>query len=331
MKARVFWPLMLLTAAALFAANLLTGAAGYSAGQVWAALTDRGAAAEIRTVVLRIRLVKTVVAVLAGAATAVSGLLMQTLFRNPLAGPYVLGVSSGASLGAALYLLGLSSGFLTAGSLAASTGLAGAAWAGAAVVLALISIAGRKIKDIMVLLILGMLSGAAIDAVVQVMQYLSDEVALKSYILWTMGSLSAMDGGRLGLLAVSVGAGLLLSVRHLKSLNLLLLGDRAAASMGMDAPKVRTALFIATVLLSGTVTAFCGPLGFIGLAAPHIARFLIQNADHKVLLPAALLTGSVLLLAAELVSGLSALPVNALTSLIGIPVILWIVIKSRRN
>ena len=207
---RWFWPVMFLAFVGTFIGDLLTGSAGISVSEIWKVLTGGEVSPETRTIILDIRLSKAMVAILAGAAISVSGLLMQTLFRNPLAGPYVLGVSSGASLGAALYVLGAAGlGFSTAGAsgigeVFSSLGLAGAAWIGCALMLGLVSLASRRLKDIMIVLILGMMLSSGIDAIVQVLQYFSDEASLKSYVVWTMGSLSTVSPVQLALLCISV-------------------------------------------------------------------------------------------------------------------------------
>ena len=215
-------------------------------------------------------------ALLAGAALSVSGIQMQTLFRNPLAGPYVLGISSGASLGVALVVLA---------GIGSSIGIAGAAWVGAAVVLRVITAVGQRIKDIMVILILGMMFSSGVGAVVQILQYLSKEESLKAFVIWTMGALGDVTSGQLLILVPSVFAGLLLAVLTIKPLNLLLFGEEYAVTMGLNIRRSRSLLFLSTTLLAGTITAFCGPIGFIGLAMPHVTRMLFQNSDHHVLLP----------------------------------------------
>ena len=206
---------------------------------------------------------------------------MQTLFRNPLAGPFVLGISSGASLGVALFLLGAPLLGIAGHSLLASVGTAGAAWIGSALILLLIMAVSRRIKDIMVILILGMMFGSAVGALVEILQYMSNEAALKSFVVWTMGSLGDVTIPQLTLLvpAVAVGTGLTFAV--LKPLNLLLLGERYARTMGLNVGRTRTLIFLATTLLSGTVTAFCGPIGFVGLAVPHLARMLFASTAYS--------------------------------------------------
>ena len=314
----------------LFVADLLTGSTSIAAGDIWKALFGKAPDALTGSIVTGIRLPKALTALFSGIAVSVSGLLMQTMFRNPLAGPYVLGVSSGASLGAAAFVLGFGPVSLLGGSVVNSLGIAGAAWLGSAAVLVLIAFASRKIKDIMVILILGMMLGSGIDALVQIMQYLSDETSLKSYVIWTMGSLGNVTGMQTGLLAAAVAAGLGIAAACIKPLNLLMLGEQYASTSGLDIRRTRNLIFLATVLLSGTVTAFCGPLGFLGLAVPHLTRFIVRDADHRVLLPGTALCGGSLMLVCDMIAKTSALPVNAITSLMGIPVIIYVVTKNRR-
>ncbi len=254
------------------------------------------------------------------AALSVSGLQMQTLFRNPLAGPYVLGISSGASLGVALVVLA---------GIGSSIGIAGAAWVGAAVVLLVITAVGQRIKDIMVILILGMMFSSGVGAVVQILQYLSKEESLKAFVIWTMGALGDVTSGQLLILVPSVFAGLLLAVLTIKPLNLLLFGEEYAVTMGLNIRRSRSLLFLSTTLLAGTITAFCGPIGFIGLAMPHVTRMLFQNSDHHVLLPGTILSGASILLLCDIISKIFTLPINAITALLGIPIVVWVVLRNK--
>lgn len=321
--------LLTLLTAALFVADLAIGSVSVAIGDVWDALTGRATDPAVRDIILKIRLTKAVTALFAGAALAASGLQMQTLFRNPLAGPYVLGVSSGAGLGVALFLLGAPLLGVAGHSFVQSLGIVGAAWLGAALVLMIVMAVSRQIKDIMVILILGMMFGSGVSAVVEILQYLSSEAALKSFVIWTMGSLGDVTGARLAILLPVVTAGLVLSVVVIKPLNLLLLGENYARTMGLDIRRTRTLLFLSTVLLAGTITAFCGPVGFIGLAVPHVARMLFRSADHRILMPASMLAGASLLLICDLVSKTLALPINTITALMGIPVVIIVVVRNR--
>ena len=324
----LFTALALLTVV-LFTADLLVGSVAVAPADIWAALTGGDCDLAIRDIILRIRLLKAVTALLAGAALAASGLQMQTLFRNPLAGPYVLGISSGAGLGVALFLLGAPLLGVSAHSFVQSLGIAGAAWLGAALVLLVVMAVSRRIKDIMVILILGMMFGSGISSVVEILQYLSSEAALKSFVIWTMGSLGDVTGGNLALMLPVIAAGLVLSVAAIKPLNLLLLGENYARTMGLNVQRTRTLLFLSTVLLAGTVTAFCGPVGFIGLAVPHLARMLFASADHRILMPGSMLAGAALLLVCDLISKTLALPINTVTALMGIPVVIIVVVRNR--
>lgn len=297
--------------------------------EVLAALTGSGNDPVTAKIVVNIRLLKAVVALLAGAALAVSGLQMQTLFRNPLAGPYVLGISSGASLGVAIFLLGAPLLGLTGHPLISTLGIAGAAWIGSALILMLIAAVSRRIKDIMVILILGMMFSSGVGAVVQILQYLSNEAALKSFVVWTMGSLGDVTLGQLGLLLPAVVLGLVLAVAVIKPLNLLLLGENYARTMGLDIRRSRQLIFLSTTLLAGTVTAFCGPIGFIGLAVPHVARILFADADHRILVPASILTGIVVMLLCDVLAKLLTFPINTITALLGIPIVIWVVIRNK--
>ena len=313
----------------LLAIDMMVGSVSIAARDVVAALTGGDCDPITRKIILDIRLMKAIVAILAGAALTVSGLQMQTLFRNPLAGPYVLGVSSGASLGVALFILGAPLLGVASSSTLSTLGIAGAAWVGAAAVLAMVAVVSRRIKDIMVILILGMMVGSAVSAIVQILQYLSHEEALKSFVVWTMGSLGDVTSQQLWLVMPAVIIGLIISVAVIKPLNLLLLGEAYARTMGLNILRTRSLILLSTTLLAGTITAFCGPIGFIGLAIPHLARILFADADHRVLMPAAALVGAVTLLLCDIVSKLLTLPINTITALLGIPIVVWVVIRNK--
>ena len=322
MRARTstLFVLVALLTGLLFCLDLTVGSVGIPLGEVLSALTGGDCAPATAKIVLNIRLVKALTALMAGAALTVSGLQMQTLFRNPLAGPYVLGISSGASLGVALVVLA---------GIGSSLGIAGAAWIGAAAVLIVIAAVGQRIKDIMVILILGMMFSSGVSAVVQILQYISREDALKTFVIWTMGSLGDVTAGQLLVLVPAVAAGLVLAVITIKPLNLLLFGEEYARTMGLNIRRSRALIFLSTTLLAGTVTAFCGPIGFIGLAMPHVTRLLFRNSDHRVLVPATMFTGASVLLVCDLVSKLFVLPINAITALLGIPIVVWVVLRNK--
>lgn len=314
----------------LLVVETATGTADISLEDVLRAVFGGDISPQTRTIVLEIRLVRALTALLAGVAVSVCGLVMQTLFRNPLAGPFVLGVNSGASLGAALFVLGVPA-VRIGSSVFGNIGLAGAAWIGAGAVMLLVAAVSHRLKDIMIVLILGMMFSSGVDALVQVLQFFGDGASLKSYVLWTMGSLGSVSSAQLPLLAAAVLLGVSLAVVSVKPLNMLLLGEEYAMTMGLNVKRTRYVIYLATVLLAGTVTAFCGPISFLGLASPHLARFMTGQADHRILLPCTALVGAVLMLVCDIAARSVALPVNVLASLLGIPVVVWIVLRNRRH
>ncbi|MBR3911687.1 MAG: iron ABC transporter permease [Alistipes sp.] len=325
----ILFAILSILALLLFAIDMMVGSVGIAARDVWAALTGGECDPVTRKIILDIRLMKATMAILAGAALSVSGLQMQTLFRNPLAGPYVLGVSSGASLGVALFILGAPLLGAGGGAMMTTLGTAGAAWIGAAAILVIVASVSKRIKDIMVILILGIMIDSGVSAIVQILQYLSNEEALKSFVIWTMGSLGDVTTSQLALVAPVIVAGLAISISVIKPLNLLLLGESYARTMGLNIGRTRLLILLSTTLLAGTVTAFCGPIGFIGLAIPHVARILFSDADHRTLMPATALTGAVALLMCDIISKLFTLPVNTITALMGIPIVIWVVIRNK--
>ena len=298
-RSTILFSILITLTVGLFLLDLAVGAVNIPIRDVWAALTGGNCSRATEKIVLNIRLIKAIVALLAGAALSVSGLQMQTLFRNPLAG------------------------------IGSSIGIAGAAWVGAAVVLLVITAVGQRIKDIMVILILGMMFSSGVGAVVQILQYLSKEESLKAFVIWTMGALGDVTSGQLLILVPSVFAGLLLAVLTIKPLNLLLFGEEYAVTMGLNIRRSRSLLFLSTTLLAGTITAFCGPIGFIGLAMPHVTRMLFQNSDHHVLLPGTILSGASILLLCDIISKIFTLPINAITALLGIPIVVWVVLRNK--
>ena len=329
MKVRptILFALLSMAVLVLFTVDMMTGTVQMSCADVWRAVIGRGDATTVK-IVQHIRLIKAVVALLVGAGLSVSGLQMQTLFRNPLAGPYVLGITSGASLGVAMFLLGAPLLSLS-GEWVSSVGVVGAAWIGSAIVLVVIGILGSRIKDIMVILILGMMFSSGVGALVQVLQYLSHEDALKSFVVWTMGALGDVTATQMWIFVPTVVAGLILAVLVIKPLNLLLLGEQYAATMGVNLRKSRGLIFLSTTLLAGTVTAFCGPIGFVGLAVPHVTRYVFGSADNRVLVPGSVLIGMAMMLVCDMLSKQFLLPINSTTALMGIPIVVWIVLKNK--
>jgi len=314
----------------LFVADLLIGSTRMDAAEVLRSLFGHGTpGGEI--IVTQFRLPKAITALIAGAAMSVSGLLMQTLFRNPLAGPDVLGVSSGAGLGVALTVLTLTPLFtLSSGSALQGWGIILAAWAGAGAVMIIIMAVSARMRDIMTVLIIGLLLASAISAVVSLLQYFSNEAMLRTYVIWTMGNLGNISYPQIRALTLSTAAGLIIAFLMVKPLNAMLLGETFSRTVGVKMKSTRAVLLASASILAGSVTAFCGPLAFIGVAVPHIGRLIFGTTDHRTLMPGVALCGSAVLLLSDIIStmpgGGHIIPVNTVTSLTGIPVVLWIIL-----
>jgi len=325
---------ILLLLVILFILDIFFGSVSIKGADVISAIFD-GNGSDFETIILKFRLPKAITALIVGIALSLSGLQMQTIFRNPMAGPDVLGISSGASLGVAFVILGFSSS-ISSESLEGLGNwiLVAASWSGAGAVMLLIMFLSSRVKDIMTILILGIMLSSGISAVVTIMQYFSNETMLKAYVIWTMGSLGNLTASQLNVLLISVSAGVLLSLVSAKMLNALLLGENYAGSIGLNVRFARIIIFACTSILAGTVTAFCGPIGFIGIAVPHIARILFKTSDHRILIPGTILSGGVVMLASDIISQLpgsdNVLPVNAVTSLIGIPIVIWVILRNRK-
>ena len=285
-------------------------------------------------IILKFRLPKALTATLAGAALGVSGLQMQTLFKNPLAGPFVLGISSGASLGVALILLTAS---VTVPTLLTDLGMIGdfslviAASFGAASVLGLMLVVSRRVQDTMTLLILGLLFGYATSAMVSILLQFSSQERIQSYIMWTFGSFTGVTWQQLAILTPVICVGLLIAVLQSISLNALLLGESYARSLGLTVQKTRFSVISSASILAGAITAFCGPIAFLGVAIPHLCRSLFNTSDHRILIPSVIIMGAILALFADLVSQIlinqMVLPLNAITALIGTPVVTWVILQ----
>lgn len=338
----LLFTLLVVAMAGMTICDLLIGSSNIPLSDIWAALSGGDTTAEYSAIINKFRLSEVLVAIITGMALSASGLLMQTLFRNPLAGPYVLGINSGASLGVALFTLALP---ILNGSATwlFDLGLTGVAWAGSAAILLAMMLLSRKIGNINVILILGMMLGSAISAIVGILQYMGTDESLKAFVVWTMGSLSNITTDQLYIFVPAIAAGLILSLLVIKPLNMLLMGESNARTMGLRVGTTRTLIFLATTLLAGTVTAYCGPIGFIGLAMPHLARMTFRTADHRILLPASILWGAVAMLLCCLLSDVIArysdiivaskvmLPVNTLTALMGVPIIIFVVFRNRNR
>lgn len=288
------------------------------------------------------RIPKAFTAILVGSGLALSGLLMQTLFRNPLAGPFVLGISSGASLGAALLIMGSSAlaGLFSLSVRQAGFGfindvsLAIAASIGSFLVLLVVMSVATRVKDTMALLIIGLMFGSITAAIVSVLSYFTSAEKLQQYIYWSFGSLGNLSWPQLGLLLGIVLLGIVLSILSIKSLNALLLGENYAQSLGVNMKRSRYLIIIATGILAGSITAFAGPIAFVGLAVPHLTRQIFDTTDHKILMPAVLVYGAILMLLcdtiAQLPTSASVLPINAITSIVGAPVVIWLLVRKRK-
>lgn len=329
---------LLIALLALAIGDLLLGTTDIPFSDVWATLTGGTTSSETnRIIISELRLPKIIVAMFAGMALAASGLQMQTLFRNPLAGPYVLGINSGASLGVAIFTMAAPMLGATSGTLMANMGITGMAWIGSALILLLVMFLSRKIRNINVILIIGMMLGSAISAIVGILQYIGTEESLKAFVVWTMGSVSTVTTEQLTILLPTVLVGLLLAIVVIKPLNMLLLGESYARTMGLRVARSRAIIFLSTTLLAGTVTAFCGPIGFIGLAMPHLARMTFRTSDHRVLMPASMLWGALSMVLCCLVcdllayGGIATFPINAVSSLLGIPVIIVVIFRNRNR
>lgn len=319
----------------LFLLNLFIGSVNLPAAEVLAILTGNGAGGTAEFIVLGSRLPMAVTATLAGAGLAASGLMLQTAFRNPLAGPSILGISSGASLGVALVML-LFGGTVSAGmfSLGGYTAVVAGAFAGSLLIMGLLISLSSVLKNDLMLLITGIMIGYLVSSAIMLLNYAASAEGIQSYVMWGMSTFNSVAMDQLPLFGGLVSAGLIIALTLIKPLNLLLLGDGYARNLGIHLKRVRNLLLLATGLLTATITAFCGPVSFLGLAVPHIARLMFRSDNHRILLPATLLTGAGVTLCCNLVCVLptdSVLPVNAVTPLFGAPVVLWILIRNRRR
>ena len=289
-------------------------------------------------IISQIRVPQAITAVLAGSALSLGGLHMQTLFRNPLAGPSILGITAGASLGVAVVML--ASGSIISIFSLLNTGFVGswfivvAAILGSALVLALVLIISLRIRDNIIVLIVGIMIGNLTIALVSIWQYFSEPEQIQEYLMWTFGSLGGVTQKHLMVLSICVGIGLLGSFMLTKTLNTLLLGENYAQSLGLTVKRARILIILVTSILAGSITAFCGPIGFVGIAVPHLTRSLFNSSDHRLLVPASAILGSILMLVCDIIAkvpGSSAtLPINAVTALIGAPVVILVIIQ-RKN
>lgn len=333
-RVAIFIVLTLLVVVVFFL-QLLLGSVAIPATDVFQILLGRYTGNEAwANIVIESRLPAALSAILAGAGLSVSGLQMQTLFRNPVAGPYVLGISSGASLGVALFIMAASVFGVRELHLLGSWGIILAAAAGAVLIFLFNFVISYRLSDVVAILIIGLMIGGGISAFIEIMQAFTSNEALKNYVLWTFGSFRYISLTQVLYLSVVVVAGILFSYLLTKPLNLLLLGDTYAVSSGLNIRNAKVLIVLCTSLLAGSITAFCGPVGFVGLAVPHLARSLFKTADHKLLTPASVLLGAVICGLCNVIASTpgsdNILPINAVTSLLGAPVVIWIIIRQRK-
>lgn len=322
--------------ACLFMAGLMTGSVSIPCSAVWRVLIgeDEGVSESWRFIILESRLPQMVTAMLSGACLATAGLMMQTVFRNPLAGPDVFGINGGAGLGVALVML-LAGGSVTLGTLGVTGNVAilAAAFAGAMAVMAIILFSSTLVRDGVMLLVIGIMVGYLSSSVVTLLNYSATEQGIRSFMLWGMGSLDGVTPSLLPLYVTITLAALVLSLLMVKPLNLLSLGDNYARNLGLNTRRARNYALLLTGLLTAVVTAYCGPIAFIGLAVPHIARLLTVTDDMRRLLPITMLTGAVVTMACHLLCFVPGeagmLPLNAVTPLIGAPVIIYVIIRKQ--
>lgn len=319
---------------AVFFLQLLLGSVTIPASVVIGIITGSGTGNETFTnIVLQSRLPAAMAALLAGAGLSVSGLQMQTMFRNPVAGPYVLGINAGASLGVAVFILAASAFGVHEIRLLSSWSIIMAAATGAVLIFLVNFFISYRLTDVVAILIIGLMIGGGINALIEIMQSFSSSEALKSYVLWTFGSFRYIDINQTLSLAFVVLAGIVFSFFLSKPLNLLLLGDTYATSSGLNIRRAKLLIVLCTSILAGSVTAFCGPIGFVGLAVPHIARSVFKTSDHKLLIPACVLLGAFICGICNIIASTpgsdNILPINAITSLLGAPVVIWIILSKR--
>ena len=320
----------------LFFVNISLGSVSIPVDEIFSFLTGNVTSKESWNIILlNFRIPKAITAVLVGSGLSICGLLMQTLFRNPLAGPFVLGVSSGASLGVALLLLGSSvfGGFLVSSSLSNwSLPIAGSL--GALLVLSAVIIAANKVRNTMSILIIGLMFGSLTSAIISVLAYFSEAEQIQQYLFWSFGSLGNLSWNEILVFLIIYAIGIIGTIAVIKALNSLVLGENYAKSLGINIKKSRTIILLITSVLTGVITAFSGPIAFVGLAVPHIARLFFTTSNHKILLPAVAILGAIVLLICDAIAQLPSseftLPINAITSLFGAPVVIWLLMRKKK-
>lgn len=332
---------LLVVLGALFLLSLSLGSVDISVDNVARILLGgEGERVTHSTIIWKYRFPKSVTAVLAGAALAVSGLQMQTFFRNPLAGPFVLGISSGASLGVAVLVLSAGTSVVSRSLLSSmisttDASLIAAASLGAGIVMFLVLLVSRAVQNTTTLLIVGLMFGYLTSALVSLLMYFSIAEQIQAYVNWTFGSFTGLSQSQLKIFAPIILGSILLAIAQSKALNALLLGEHYARSMGLHLQQTRIWIILSTAALAGTVTAFCGPIGFLGIAVPHLSRAIFRTADHRTLMPATALLGSIVALIAAIIADMPGtalvLPLNAVTALIGAPVVVWVIVRRHRH
>ena len=319
----------------LFFVNISLGSVSIPFSEIFTTLTGGTPPKESwETIILNFRLPKAITAILVGSGLSICGLLMQTLFRNPLAGPFVLGISSGASLGVAILILGSSvfGGFLLSSSIS-NWSLPIAASLGAFLVLSAVIIAANKVRNTMSILIIGLMFGSLTSAVISVLAYFSEANQIQQYLFWSFGSLGNLTWNELLVFSLIYFVGIIGAITVIKPLNSFLLGENYAMSLGINIKKSRNIILLITSLLTGVITAFSGPIAFVGLAVPHIARMLFSSSNHKILIPSTAIIGAIVLLICDSIAQLPTseftLPINAITSLFGAPIVIWLLIRKK--
>lgn len=332
----ILYVLLVLFLGLLFALDLIVGSVSIPVDDVFHALSGGSASTKAWDyIILQYRLPKALTAVLVGAGLSVSGLLMQTLFRNPLAGPYVLGLTSGSSLAVALLILGGTwLNTVWAFSFISEYSLVLASCMGSFIVMMAVLFVSQKLKDTMAMLIVGLMFGSFTSAFVGILTYFSTAEQLQKFTFWSLGNLSNLSWHALNLLGIAVALGLLLALACLKSLDALLLGENYAKSLGLNFEKSKLLIILSTGILTGSITAFAGPIAFVGLAVPHLTKLIFQTSAHAVLYGATAIMGACLLLLCDMISQMPGydmtLPINAVTSIIGAPVIVWLLLKNHK-
>jgi len=326
--------LLLLATLCMVLLNISLGSVAIPVQSIFTALTNGETSNENwQFIIQNIRLPKTITAILVGSGLSVAGLLMQTLFRNPLAGPFVLGISSGASLGVAIVIFGLhffGNVFVFQNT---NFGISIAACIGSFAVLFIIMLAAKKIRNTMSVLIIGLMFASFASAFISILAYFGTAEQVQQFMFWGFGSLSNLSWKEVGFLAFIYVLSMLLVIVVIKPLNSMLLGENYAKSLGVNISKTRLIILIATSLLTGIITAFVGPIAFIGLAVPHITKMVFISSNHKTLIPAVALFGAISMLVCDSIAQMpfseSMLPINAITSLLGAPIVIWLIVKKR--